>query len=469
MHRNWIALTKAAAVLLAASSATAGPEWVEQDHGSGDTSSLPGTGVQAVSSPNGGAVSKITGKLGALGFNGPSVDFEDMYLIRIDDPSNFFATTVPQFGGSADFDSRLFLFRVDGTGLLGNDDTTIIGLLGSSSAQSTLGNMSTDGTRVVVDEPGLYLLCVTSFISSPQNNNGFLFSFGKFGEVSGPDGPGGADPITEWFQDSGKFQPGFGFSGNYEIFLGGAGSVETGMVVDLDLKPGGCPNSFNRGSNGVLPAAILGTATFDVHDIDLSTVVISRDDGLGGSSAPNEGPPGPHSTYSDVGTPFVGNECDCHSLGGDGITDLSMKFKSADMVAALQLNDLPAGALVRLKVSGELTDGTLFESFDCLRLVPPGTPPGMLTVRSNLREPWINSSPLDLQLDGGGFATFQRTFPLTTVVTLNAPNEVPGKTFQGWRINGSATLVPGKTLVYTVTGATTTIDAIFGASTNVAP
>ena len=145
-----------------------------------------------------------------------------------------------------------------------------------------------------------------------------------------------------------------------------------GPVPALDIKPGSCPNSFNRNSNGVLPVGLLGTDEFDVADVDLSTVVISRADGVGGTASPNEGPPGPHSVFQDVGTPFDGELCDCHEMEGDGIDDLSMKFRSQELVEALELNDLPHGALVELCVSGTLLDGAEFQACDCIRLVPPG-------------------------------------------------------------------------------------------------
>ena len=94
-------------------------------------------------------------------------------------------------------------------------------------------------------------------------------------------------------------------------------------------------------------------------------------DGVGESVASHEGPPGPRSVLSDVGTPFDGEPCDCHELEGDGILDLSMKFETTDVAAALQLNDLKAGTSIELIVSGNLTDGTLFVATDCIRLVPP--------------------------------------------------------------------------------------------------
>ncbi len=200
----------------------------------------------------------------------------------------------------------------------------------------------------------------------------------------------------------------------------------------LDIKPGSCPNSFNRNSHGVLPVALVGTDTIDVTQVDIASIMLSRDDGVGGGVAPNEGPPGPHSEFEDVATPFDGEPCDCHELEGDGITDLNMKFKTDDVVEALELNDLPAGDLVQLVVNGTLLDGTPFSASDCIRLVPPGTPPGMLAVGSNLSGVYIDVTPLDETLDGGGFANFERTYWLGTIVTLTAPQTNQGWVFAGW-------------------------------------
>jgi hypothetical protein len=45
------------------------------------------------------------------------------------------------------------------------------------------------------------------------------------------------------------------------------------IPVDLDIKPGSDPNSINTKSKGVIPVAILGSATFDVADVDVMTLV----------------------------------------------------------------------------------------------------------------------------------------------------------------------------------------------------
>jgi hypothetical protein len=140
--------------------------------------------------------------------------------------------------------------------------------------------------------------------------------------------------------------------------------------VALDIKPGSCPNPLNRRSYGVLPVALVAGPGFDVWEIDLATIQLSRADGVGGSVVPLEGPPGPHSVIADVATPFDGEPCACHDLEGDGVLDLSMKFATQEVAEALLLNELPSGAEVELVVMGMLLDGTAFQASDCITIAP---------------------------------------------------------------------------------------------------
>jgi len=74
------------------------------------------------------------------------------------------------------------------------------------------------------------------------------------------------------------------------------GSV--GISVFIDIKPNSCPNPLNCKGGGFISVAILGTDSFDVNDIDPSTLRIS------GTFAT-------HSNIEDVATPFEGELADC--------------------------------------------------------------------------------------------------------------------------------------------------------------
>lgn len=181
--------------------ANVGPE---NNEGNTDAGSLPGDSQKTTGN---GTISTIRGTLeGAAGVSGDVLDLEDMYLIRIDDPANFLATTVPALGGSADFDSRLFLFHADfgpeGLGILGNNDTFIPGLgKGEFSFGSTLTNQATDETGAEVTQAGLYYLAITVNPRGPISEGGQIFRFDFSSEISGPDGDGGDSVVIAWDED----------------------------------------------------------------------------------------------------------------------------------------------------------------------------------------------------------------------------------------------------------------------------
>lgn len=167
-----------------------GPDWEEP---TGDDA---GDSTQTSQVPKGsGQLNTLMGKTdnGNLLANGPGAggpDLQDLYLIRIVSPATFSATTVPIGGGSGDasFDTQLFLFRADGSGMLANDEAF------SQSDGSLLTNDADDGTGITVTAAGLYYLGISGFDSSPLAGvpGSEIFSMVSRLEVSGPDGPGGS-------------------------------------------------------------------------------------------------------------------------------------------------------------------------------------------------------------------------------------------------------------------------------------
>ena len=138
-----------------------------------------------------------------------------------------------------------------------------------------------------------------------------------------------------------------------------------------------------------------------------------------------------------------------------------MKFKTDELVAALEMDDFSPGALVELTVSGNLLDGTPFEASDCVRLVPPGTPPGLLAVlQPGVGQSYVEISPLDDQLDGGGFGDFERTFPQSTVSTLEAAVSAGEKQLVGWKLDAVFASTDFSFGV-TVEGMSQTIEAVY--------
>ena len=72
--------------------------------------------------------------------------------------------------------------------------------------------------------------------------------------------------------------------------------------------------------------------------------------------------------FTDVGTPFLGSLCDCHTLGMDGFQDLRFRFRITDVSSVLDLGPL-SGSQVALTVTGNLTSGEEIEGADCVLVI----------------------------------------------------------------------------------------------------
>jgi len=146
-------------------------------------------------------------------------------------------------------------------------------------------------------------------------------------------------------------------------------TYETNLDVPVDIKPTSCPNPLNVKSKGVLPVAILGTADFDVTQVDLESVRLTYgEDGVKISPL--------RWALEDVATPFVpftGKEdcLDCTTAGPDGYLDLTLKFDMQEVVAALgEVND---GDCLVLQLTGKLNDGTTeISGEDVVRILKKG-------------------------------------------------------------------------------------------------
>lgn len=112
------------------------------------------------------------------------------------------------------------------------------------------------------------------------------------------------------------------------------------VAVDVDIKPGSDTSPINPFAKGVIPVAILGSADFDVSDVDGSTLSFGPD---GASLAHSHGP-----HFADVNS--------------DGYTDLLAHFRTQE--TGIAVGDTEAC------LSGELLNGARIEGCDAFQTAP---------------------------------------------------------------------------------------------------
>lgn len=188
------ALVMSAMVVVSAPIALAGPDWTEVNDAGKNTPQDVAIGTQpkTIMGSLGGATSDADG----------GVDAVDAYLLMIEEPESFIATTEPPLSPfqedeakgargipGAIFNSSMWLFRVDRTGIVANRD------ISNNNLRSRIFPMATDGTPARIPGPGEYVLAISYGDVNPTTTAGqniFNFDDGLGNtQISGPDGPGG--------------------------------------------------------------------------------------------------------------------------------------------------------------------------------------------------------------------------------------------------------------------------------------
>ncbi len=117
------------------------------------------------------------------------------------------------------------------------------------------------------------------------------------------------------------------------------------LEVDIDIKPGSDPNSINLKSKGVVPVAILGSAIFDVTDVDVTTLMFG---------------PGNAEPVHDLTDSIVYAD-HLQDVNLDGYLDLVCHFKTQEL-------GLVAGS-TEATLSGETYDGVIVYGTDSVNIV----------------------------------------------------------------------------------------------------
>ncbi|MDH7570015.1 MAG: PEP-CTERM sorting domain-containing protein [Armatimonadota bacterium] len=190
-QRMMLAVIALSASLLAVGGASA-TTWTEV----GDAGDLPGTAQVITGS---GPLTAIYGSIHEAGN-------ADLYKIFVSDPANFSASTV---NAATNFDTHLFLFRSDGTGVYANEDAGV--------PQSLLpaGHVYSPTT------PGEYFLGIAAYTWDPVNADGVMFQEYPWNGVYAPYT---SNPITGWTAQFGGLPVGYG---DYRIDLTGAEFIYT--------------------------------------------------------------------------------------------------------------------------------------------------------------------------------------------------------------------------------------------------
>ncbi len=278
-------------------------------------------------------------------------------VVFMSDGENNTGPSVFTLAGSVPANTTIHSFAI-GTGVSCTSDPTFRGSLQDVANLSTTGM----GTCTQVTDLSTLADVIAEAVGSSLNTleiavDGGAASVIPNGEIDPDlpqDGPASVDYATT-AEDLGV--------GDREICVtafgtdaGGSGDVtrcETIHLIQLvgiDIKPGSDPNAINsKKENGVIPVALLGSATFDVTNVDVTTLEFDAESAFPGASP-----------FHDLTDPAVLAD-HTQDVNGDGWMDLVSHYRTGD-------TDIAPGDTVAC-LTGEFLGGGTFEGCDAIKVV----------------------------------------------------------------------------------------------------
>jgi len=250
------------------------------------------------------------------------------------DPANWTFTNSPSGDGSV-------ITSAASIELTGSDDDS-----GAADADYTITipcttTISFDWDYATTDLPGFFddSFYVINGVENPLSDFPASGSVGAGGTL-----PVAADDIFAFrvSTDDGDFGPGVLTITNFDA---GDPCGETDIEIDVDIKPRSDPNSIQTRSMGKVPVAILGSDTFDVADVDVTTLAFG----------PNAATPA-----HDLTDPVV-YALHLKDVNDDGFTDLVSHY--------IQKQTGLASGDVEGCITGQTTGGTAIEGCDSVRIL----------------------------------------------------------------------------------------------------
>lgn len=171
---------------------------------------------------------------------------------------------------------------------------------------------------------------------------------------------------------------GVGYSGTGQWYIDNIRLELIEMItVEIDIKPGSCPNPFNGKNKGGMPVAIVGTDTLDVTAIDPTTIELTTPSGFVVPALDEweiKDTTQPYGDNTDCYTCFDADDpanfnCDLDpdipgddAYCGDGKPDLVVKFDTQALADAI--GEVDREACIELLLMGLTQDGVLIYGSD---------------------------------------------------------------------------------------------------------